>query len=104
MVSTACGRGYVAHWRMSRGKLYLARIQPFAMPLHLNESLKDAYQRHFAMVFGSVPSPKFANWFSGELRLGYGDLDDRFDTCYVYQNGLKLQVLRGVLVEQVRAK
>ena len=33
MVSTACGRGYVAHWSIKRNKLYLARVHPIVMPL-----------------------------------------------------------------------
>lgn len=96
---SACWRGYTARWSIRRGKLYLLQVQPFAMPLLTNETGYAARRRYFAMVFGDTPAPVFADWYTGELHLGWGASVNSPEYQYAYENEYVLQVHEGVVME-----
>lgn len=62
---TDCHRGYIGSWKIDSGKLYLL-------------SVVLGYQRDSKIPLVEISSvwkaPVFADWFSGSLRLGRGDL------------------------------
>jgi hypothetical protein len=100
---SACWRGYMAHWSIRKGKLYLDRIQPYLdCNSRENESRDDAYQRHMAETFPNSTAPVFADWFSGELVLVTGKVVEYVHLPYAtaYENEIVIQIHEGNLVGQ----
>jgi len=62
---TDCHRGYIASWKIDSGRLYLL-------------SIVLGYERDKEIPLSEIRtnwvSPVFAEWFSGHIRLGRGDL------------------------------
>lgn len=71
--TTACWRGYLATWKIERNKLYLAELLSGDFKTQIN--LSD--------VFPNQETPVHANWFSGIIRIGKGELINRGEIANV---------------------
>lgn len=94
---SALERGYVAEWAMDGGLLYLVAINgAFDEPNRSPISIETYFQNYFP----DMPSPIFANWYSGTLRCPMGKrlryVHRGFDS--VHEQDLLLEIDHGRLV------
>lgn len=91
--STDCWRGYVGEWLIFKNLLYLFRLTVYTP----GDKTKD-----LNYLF---PSQKyvFANWFSGEIRIPYGEMLKYVHSGYesIYEKDLILKFNKGMLTEEV---
>ena len=73
---TACWRGYIAHWAIKKGILYLTDIQAW-----VSEDPKEP-PVGLEHVFPGQAKPLKAAWFSGTLRIAAGPLVDYVHSGY----------------------
>lgn len=74
---TACWRGYIAHWAIKKGILYLTGIQAW-----MSENSEKHPPVGFEHVFPGQAKPLKAAWFSGTLRIAAGPLVDYVHSGY----------------------
>ena len=60
---TAMYRGYVAHWKLEAGKLYLVRLE--------GTQCKEGRDIPLSVLSPDVAGPVAATWFTGELTVGF---------------------------------
>lgn len=92
--TTACHRGYVGHWRIMDGRLYLHGFEP---------PENDWRMRPFEEMFaGHAGRGVFAHWVEGVLRCNVGEIVDYVHHGYASQaeGDRYLLVERGVLRAQ----
>lgn len=81
--STACWRGYVAHWSITDGMLFLDAL--------------------FGSLHLPAPGPLAATWYSGWLRAQHGPAitPGCFGFDRVHEREQRLHVIEGRIVEEV---
>ena len=86
--TSACWRGYVGKWLLENDQLYL---------IGLNANLRTS-EENIGMDYLFPGQRKvFAEWFSGELCLGYGEYLFR---RYVYEKEIYLKFVNGKFVSR----
>ncbi len=88
--STALWRGYVGHWEITDGQLYLTSI---------NACLRDGTELSLQAVFPEATGRVFANWYSGTLRIPQGDRLKYVHGGYAstYEKDFLIDVERGIV-------
>ena len=87
--STACWRGYIATWQIKDDKLFLVDLE--ANTIDGEEvGLRYLFPKQYEV---------FAEWFSGELRVPYGELLEYIHAgyCSIYEKELHLYFKDGSL-------
>ena len=91
--NTACWRGYRGSWTIEDNKLYLVELSGFLLEGNnrKNIDLKDIFPNQDKV---------FAEWFSGEIRIPYGEMLEYLHMGYmsVYEKEMFLKFESGVLV------
>lgn len=109
-MSSACRRGYVGEWEIAEGQLYLIGLELGGRLWHANMSdeeraLWDAAGNKaddaptLATIFPRKTLPIFADWFSGVLRCGQGDIVNYVHMGYGsnYDNELLISIEKGIV-------
>lgn len=88
---SGCWRGYIGTWSIEDNKLYLIDIDTD------NDGKKVGLEYLF-----SNQEKVFAEWFTGELRVPYGELIEYIHLGYEsrYAKELFLEISKGVLVNE----
>ena len=88
---SGCWRGYIVTWSIEDNKLYLIDIDTD------NDGKKVGLEYLF-----SNQEKVFAEWFTGELRVPYGELIEYIHLGYEsrYAKELFLEISKGVLVNE----
>lgn len=88
---TALWRGYVGHWELNGGRLYLIGIRG---------QLKDGREADLQTLFHGFPDRVFAHWYSGTLRVPRGEEIDYVHMGFasLTERDQLLRIERGVLV------
>jgi len=91
--NSALGRGYIGHWEVIDGRLYLVGIEG---------KFSDDKDATIADLFPESPERVFAAWFTGELRCPRGKMLGYSHAGYssIYESDLFLRFEKGICVEQ----
>jgi hypothetical protein len=91
VVSTALWRGYIGHWEIESGRLYLNRLEIFPA----EAEWKSTNGIH--MVFPGASGPVFAHWYSGVMRCPEGALLNYVHLGYssTYERDLHIAIEAG---------
>ena len=90
-ICSACWRGYIGTWSIEDGRLYLIDIET------------DDNGKKVGLEYLFPNQEKvFAGWFTGELRVPYGELIEYIHLGYEsrYAKELFLEISKGVLVNE----
>lgn len=87
---TALWRGYVGHWEIAHGRLYLLRI---------DARYEDGREAALADFFPEHPERVFAHWYSGTLRIPEGGMLEYVHGGYAseYERDRLIRIERGVV-------
>ncbi len=92
-ICSACWRGYIGTWSIEDGRLYLININ----------IITDDNGKKVGLEY-LFPNQKkvFADWFTGILRIPYGELIEYIHSGYdsLYEKELFLKISKGVLVNE----
>lgn len=88
--STALWRGYVGHWEIIDGRLYL---------VELHGTLEDGSEATLETVFPGFPDRVFAHWYSGTIRIPQGRRLEYVHMGYAstHERDLLVDIERGVV-------
>jgi hypothetical protein len=96
--SSALWRGYVAHWKLEDGVLYLVEISGTAdvEPEELEADMQD--------LFPNSRGPVSAVWYTGDLRIPHGEVLEYVHLGYesTYEEEEIIRILNGQVVGSVR--
>ncbi|MEJ5090925.1 hypothetical protein GEO21_12830 [Sphingobacterium faecium] len=103
---STCWRGYRGVWVISDNKLYLTCFSG-AIRIYATDddvfSPDRSYETKNISLNYLFPNRQnvFAEWFSGEIRLGKGILKEDFDNCEtLYRKEIYMRFKDGVLIEE----
>jgi len=87
--SSYCHRGYIGYWEIKDDKLYL---------YDLNGTLANLQDVGIEYLFGNK-TPVFASWYSGELKLEFGELfSPRTGSSFsIYEYNLFITINQGIV-------
>lgn len=90
--STACWRGYIGKWLIENSKLYLTELKA-----NTNKQEESGLDYLFP-----GETKVFAGWFSGEIRIPYGEIMQYVHQGYasLYEKELYLKIEKGLVVSQ----
>ena len=90
--STACWRGYIGSWSIENDRLYLT---------DLKATIENYEEVGIEYLFPDSQKV-FDEWFSGEIRIPYGELLEYIHMGYdsIYEKELFLTIKDGVVVDQ----
>jgi len=109
-MSSACRRGYVGEWEIAEGQLYLIGLELDGRLWHANMSDEEralwetlgnmANTPTLEQIFPWKSLPIFADWFSGDLRCGRGNIVNYVHGGYgsTYENELLICIEKGVVI------
>lgn len=88
--ATSCHRGYIGHWELKDDRLYLRRLEGY---------FGGRMACMLAAVFPDEPRPVFAQWYTGTLRIPFGEMmiSHRLGYTHTYRDELRFKVRRGVV-------
>jgi hypothetical protein len=93
--STDCWRGYIAKWTIKRKQLLLIQWEGYI----------SNYQKVGMEYLFPGEKMVFADWFTGDIRIGVGEIVNYVHYGYdsIYEGEMILKFINGVLVEQSTA-
>lgn len=91
-ICTACWRRYVGHWEIEKDRLYLINITA-----HWEDGTPVRPYHLFPGCYEKI----FANWFTGTIKCGQGELLNYVHMGFnsTYERDLMLEFEEGVLVD-----
>lgn len=94
---TACWRGYMGHWVIEENKLYLTKLSAF---ISTEEDSRWGNECVGIKYLFPNQDKVFADWFSGEIPIPYGEKLDSVQKGYIslYKQEMLLEIMNGKLV------
>ena len=94
---TACWRGYTGDWLIENDRLYLVGFHGWVL-----ESSSENHKSYCVDMNYLFPGQEkvFADWFSGEIRIPYGEMLQYYHMGYasIYEKELFLEFENGCLI------
>lgn len=97
--STACWRGYYGSWSIEDNKLYLTELTAYAKIESNERRIFNGVEVGLEYLFPNQDKV-FAEWFSGELRIPYGEMIRYVHMGYesIYEKELFIKIESGNVV------
>ena len=100
---SACWRGYIGKWLIEDNKLYIVSLEANCSDDDSDEIfwLKETYPVDLNYLFPNQEKV-FADWFSGEIKMSYGEVLESQYNGYssIYEKDLFLEFENGCLIKQ----